>query len=177
LVLDLDETLIYSSASPPASGVEAFKLGDPEFYVFKRPGVDHFLTHIRPTFDIFVFTYGTERYAKPLLDVLIPWMPEDHRLYREACTSKPGVYKDLTVFNRSPRDIILVDDSECAVATNPRNTIQISNWTGVSTDRALIDWLPPILDQCIQAPDVRKIIKTVMNPNRGKQGKSIPISL
>jgi RNA polymerase II subunit A small phosphatase-like protein len=177
LVLDLDETLIHSSAVPAPFGVDAFTISDPEFYVFKRPGLDSFLYRVSSSFDVFVFTYGTEEYARPLLDILCPWLPEDHRLYREACTTKSGVYKDLTLFNRPLRDIVLVDDSDSAAAANPKNTIQIPNWTGTSSDRALIDWLPPILEQCAQASDVRKVVKSVMNLSRVKCGKSIPINI
>jgi RNA polymerase II subunit A small phosphatase-like protein len=63
LVLDLDETLIHSAAFPPHSKVEFFTLGDPQLYVFKRPGLDPFLQVARGMFDTFIFTYGDRGYA------------------------------------------------------------------------------------------------------------------
>jgi Dullard-like phosphatase family protein len=158
LILDLDETLIHSSTFPPHSRVEAFRIGDPEFYVFKRPGLDIFLEDVRFKFEVFVFTHGAEQYAKPIIDHLMPWLADDHRLYREACDGRHGPRKDLKIFGRSKQDLILIDDSECALAMNPQNTVKIPRWCGSPLDRVLIEWLPPILENCATAADVRTVI-------------------
>jgi RNA polymerase II subunit A small phosphatase-like protein len=175
LVLDLDQTLVHAATIPPHSDVEAFLCSS--FYIFKRPGLDDFLKFVQSKFDVFVFTHGEAGYAKPVLDVLMPWLPDSHRLYRDMCDYKSGPKKKLSIFNRKPADLILVDDSSSALHNNPKNTLQISAWEGVPSDRALIDWLPPILQSCAEAADVRKVIKKAMFPEMRKSGKSIPIIL
>jgi Dullard-like phosphatase family protein len=164
LVLDLDETLIHSSRFPPHSRVDAFRVGDPEFYVFKRPGLEEFLKFARDNFEVFIFTYGEERYAKPIIDHLMPWLDDQHRLYREACDGRKGPSKDLRIFERARNRLILIDDSESALSLNPQNTVQISKWQGVPWDRALIDLLPPILKKCLEVDDVREVIKETHIP-------------
>lgn len=159
LILDLDETLIHSSDSLPNSSISYFTCGEPPFYVYKRPGLDKFLTMCNKKFDTFIFTFADKEYAEPLLNILCPFIDANHRLYRDLCEAKSGnVKKDLRIFQRSGKDIILVDDSASAIHFNPKNTIKISKWVGSPQDRALIDWLPPLLDQCSQAEDVRTVI-------------------
>ena len=43
LIFDLDETLIHSSDFPPHPKVEYYKIVDPPYYYFKRPGIEYFL--------------------------------------------------------------------------------------------------------------------------------------
>jgi TFIIF-interacting CTD phosphatase-like protein len=112
---------------------------------------------------VFVFTHGEMRYARPILDVLMPALPESRRVYRDHCDSKSGPRKKLSIFCRNPTDLILVDDSPSALHNNPKNTLLIPAWWGVPTDRALIDWLPPILESCIGVADVRDAIRKAMN--------------
>jgi Dullard-like phosphatase family protein len=159
LILDVDETLIHSSAFPPHSRVESFRIGDPQFFVFKRPGLDEFLKFVHSNFEIFIYTYAEEQYAKPIIDHLMPWLDEDHRLYRDACGGRRGPHKDLTIFERSMKNVILVDDSEGVRSVNARNTVTIPRWTGIPSDRALIEMLPPILERCLAADDVRAVIR------------------
>ncbi|OHT11012.1 CTD small phosphatase-like protein [Tritrichomonas foetus] len=172
LILDLDETLIHSADYPPHNSVQYFLSGEPSFYVYKRPGLDDFLRMITEKFDVFIFTFGDREYAEPVLDELCPFIDNDHRLYRDLCEIKSGkqVRKDLTLFQRSKKEIILVDDNINALHFNPKNTIQIERWLGMPSDRALIDWLPPILDECAAADDVRTVITRI--PNKSKKKKS-----
>jgi Dullard-like phosphatase family protein len=177
LVLDLDGTLIYSAAFPPHRNVESFIVGCPEFYVFKRPGVDDFLNFVRPTFEVFVFTHGEEEYARPIVDHLMPWVDEEHRLYREACDGKGGPRKDLKILARPKKQLILVDDSRTAFQMNPKNTINVSSWAGTPTDHVLIDWLPRWLTECSEAEDVRPLIKSANSEAKLKSEKSKEIAI
>jgi Dullard-like phosphatase family protein len=159
IVLDLDETLIHSSSFPPHRRVEAFTSGSPQFYVFKRPGLDDFLKFVRQNFEVFIFTYAEECYAKPIIDRLMPWLDDQHRLYRDACDGRRGPEKDLGIFGRSKKNLILIDDCESAMSTNPQNTLLVPRWCGTPIDRELIDRLPQILEKCLAANDVREVIK------------------
>ena len=162
LILDLDETLIHSSDSPPEDNISYFMIGDPPFYVYKRPGLDDFLKMATSQFDTFIFTFGDKEYAEPLLDELCPFIDADHRLYRDSCETPSGnVKKDLSIFQRSKKDLILIDDSISAVELNPNNTIQIRRWLGNPNDKFLIKLLPPILEKCRIADDVRTVISKI----------------
>jgi Dullard-like phosphatase family protein len=169
LVLDLDETLIHSATFPPHSKIDFFKSGDPEFYVFKRPGLDPFLQIAHGIFDTFIFTYGDRGYAEPILDRICPFIDHDHRLYRDLCSLESGgVHKDLDIFQRPETELILVDDSRTTLQFHPRNTILIQKWMGTPMDRALIDWLPPILQKCVVAEDVRSVIRGIPKLRRAE---------
>jgi hypothetical protein len=74
------------------------------------------------------------------------------------CTGRPGPHKDLTIFQRSEKRLIVVDDSNSALSTNPRNTVQVPRWCGSPYDQALIEWFPQILEKCTAA-DRRVIIR------------------
>ena len=177
LVLDLDETLVHSSTIPPHDQVEFFLSGEPEFYVYKRPGLDAFLARIRDQFEVFVFTHGEKEYAGPVLDVLMPWLDEEHRLFRDSCDGRNGPKKDLKLFERKKKNLILVDDSEAALKINHKNTVLITRWMGTPNDNALTEWLPAILDRCLEAKDVRKVIKEINNGRVSKEAAGQTIAI
>ena len=185
LVLDLDETLIHSSEFPPHSNVNFFKIkGTSDYnykitldetiendnksnsiYVYKRPGLDDFLKYVSKTFEIFIYTYAERFYAEPILNVILPFLDEDHRLYRDSCIKKKGkpVYKDLQMLNRKKTDLIFIDDNDEAYKKHQKNTIVIPTWNGMPSDKALSVWLIPLLKRCNDANDVRDIIQALPN--------------
>jgi TFIIF-interacting CTD phosphatase-like protein len=168
LILDLDDTLIHRSTFPPHSKVEYFKLGTPEFYVFKRPGLVPFLELATRVFETFIFTYGDRSYAEPILNEICPFIDDDHRLYRDRCSLEgESVHKDIGIFDRAETDLILVDDSRRTMKFHRKNTILIRKWQGTPLDRALIDWLPGILECCLLAKDVRTVIAGIPKEVRG----------
>lgn len=160
IVLDMDETLIHCAEYEPPDEIESFMIDN--YYVYKRPGLDKFLKRTRKNFEIFIFTYGEEQYANPILDVICPFVDHDHRLFRDSCDKHSGkVKKDLDMLGRDKKSLIFVDDSSSASEFSPKNTLRIQRWEGFPFDKALIDWLPPILQQCLEANDVRDVIKNV----------------
>jgi Dullard-like phosphatase family protein len=162
LILDLDETLVHYSTFSPHPNVASIEVGYPPFTICLRPGLHQFLKFALDNFDVFVYTYGDQDYAKPILDVILPSLDEDHRLYRDSCQIKKGnVFKDLKMLERKPENMIFVDDNRAASRFHPQNTLQIINWEGSPTDDALIKWLIPILKKCLYAEDVRDIISKV----------------
>jgi Dullard-like phosphatase family protein len=167
LVLDLDETLVHYSTFLPHPNVKSIEVGSPSFTVWLRPGLEQFLKFALHNFDVFVYTYGDRSYAKPILDVILPSLDENHRLYRDSCQIKKGnVFKDLGMFERKQENLILVDDNRAAARFHPQNTLQITNWEGSPKDDALLKWLIPILKKCLYAEDVRDIVSKV--PKLGK---------
>ena len=160
VVLDMDETLIHCSEYEPSEEIKSFKMDG--YFVYKRPGLDKFLKHTRSKFEIFIFTYGEEEYANPILDVICPFVDQEHRLFRDSCEKHSGkVKKDLKMLGRDKKNLIFVDDNQSASEFSPKNTLKIERWEGYPYDRALIDWLPQILSRCFEADDVRDVIKEV----------------
>lgn len=162
LIFDLDETLIHSSDFPPHPKVESFKIGDPPYYVFKRPGLDDFLRKYSKLFDIFIFTSGYKVYADQIINAICPYLDEQHRLFRNSCTIENNeIHKDLDAFKRPLTDIILVEDNFNLKKVRPNNTIIVQRWEGIPFDTTLIRWLPQILDECVKAKDVRDVISKI----------------
>ena len=163
LVLDLDETLIHSDDFPPHPEIEFFEVGNPKFFVHKRPGLDHFIKFACEKFEVFTFTYGTKEYAEEILNKICPQVPQDHRLYRELCFLHHSgqIQKNLDILKRKPENIILIDDCNDQKYFNPNNTIVIPEWKGTPWDTCLIDIVPGILEKCLQADDVRAIITKI----------------
>lgn len=161
LVLDMDETLIHKSSFPPHESVSLLRVHT-DGYVFKRPGVDEFLAKATEMFNTYIYTAGERDYAKPLLDVLCPMIPEDHRFYRDSCNSKKGkCRKNLKILTKDMSKIILIDDSSNAQKFYPDNNYQITRWNGTPNDSCLLEEVIPILEACSRADDVREVIRNL----------------
>lgn len=159
LVLDLDETLVHRSQFPPHTAVELLGTPSNGTYIFKRPHVDEFLAKVTTMFQVYIYTHAEQSYAKPVIDILCPMIPDDHRFYRDACNSKEGkCRKNLKIFSKTMDNIILVDDSSNARRFYPHNNIQITRWNGTPVDNSLMGEVMPILEMCAIADDVRTVI-------------------
>ena len=160
LVLDLDETLVHACAFPPHPDVKSYKFGEDSDWIFLRPKVEEFLDKVTQMFEVFIFTAGTKEYADLILDNLCPQIDVMHRHYRDSCIMKSHkVKKDLKIFGKPLSDIIMVDDNISMRDFYPDNTIYIQKWNGMPQDDVLMGDIFPILEQCAQADDVRKVIK------------------
>lgn len=163
LIFDLDETLVHSSENAPNSNIQYFKVGNPPFYVQKRPGLDDFMKKYSKLFDIFIFTSSDKTYADSIINVICPFVDSSHRLYRSSCSVENNViHKDLNAFKRPDNSIILIDDNFALKKFHPNNTIIVQKWNGTQRDSTLTKWLPSILDQCLKSDDVRSVIKRIL---------------
>ncbi|KAI9007996.1 NLI interacting factor-like phosphatase-domain-containing protein [Gaertneriomyces semiglobifer] len=103
LVLDLDETLIHSTARGTRGHDFAVEVQigwrSCLYYVYKRPYCDEFLRVVSQWYTLIIFTASMSEYADPVIDFLDPTRKLIHsRYFRETCRLKYGVYiKDLTV--------------------------------------------------------------------------------
>lgn len=115
LVLDLDETLIYTSFKKRKQydfSMEVNVKGQMEkVYVTKRFGLDIFLFEMSQLFEIVLFTAGMAEYTDSILKVIDLQKRISHVLYREHCTVLNGSYflKNLTNIGRNLKRTILVD--------------------------------------------------------------------
>ena len=165
LVLDLDETLVHACAFPPHPDVKSYKFCEEADWIFLRPKVEEFLEKVTQMFEVFIFTAGTKEYADQILDTLCPQIDVLHRHYRDSCTMKSHkVKKDLKIFGKPLKDIIMVDDNLHMRDFYPDNTIYIQKWNGMPTDDQLMGHVFPILERCAQADDVRTVIRELPPP-------------
>ena len=77
LVLDLDETLVHSSFTPPPISMQHLRIplslpdgSSTTVFVRKRPGVQRFLWRVSRCFEVVIFTASLPSYADPVIDCL-----------------------------------------------------------------------------------------------------------
>ena len=87
LVLDLDETLVYSQRMPdptaPPAGTQIWVRGQP-FDMVIRPGLQHFLQMVASKYIVFLYTMGDADYTQACLRVIDP----DNKYFRGAAPSE-----------------------------------------------------------------------------------------
>ncbi|KAJ3682948.1 hypothetical protein LUZ60_013175 [Juncus effusus] len=122
LVIDLDQTLIYSFSRPLPSNRYSFTemlmldFGTGQkYHVIRRPGVEQlFRSAVASGYEIVIFTASSKNYACPILDWLDPTGEFiSHRLYRDACSKDINrtYFKDLGTTGRLlDRSVIIEDD-------------------------------------------------------------------
>jgi RNA polymerase II subunit A small phosphatase-like protein len=175
LILDLDETLIHSSAN---------ELGRPcdlkifDFFVYKRPWLPSFLTEAFIKYKIAIWSTGSDDYVEKLSDSILPeGFRFDFVWGRSRCTARrsghgemysgytdPGQVdyiksiKKLRKKGYSRSRILIVDDSPYKLSDNYGNAIYVSEYTGNIEDdelRRLSEYLKKIAD----VPDFRTLEK------------------
>ena len=141
LVLDLDETLIYSrDPNPPAGHTNFFTVMSADgahIFVQPRPHVAEFIAAAGSIFTLYVYTAGRKAYADAILDVLDPQRLVKKRFYRDSCVPKNRSFvKNL---KRLPNDgqMFLLDDNADSVRINSPNAMLIKPFEGDLQDREL----------------------------------------
>lgn len=145
LILDLDETLVFSTKEP-LSGPEDFRVG--KYFVYKRPGLDDFLRFAEQHFKLAVWTAAGATYAS---EVLVCIFPDVERLEfawtGERCTRRfdpeTGTaynIKDLKKVHKrgySLKSVLMVDDTASKLERHYGNHIGILPFEGDLEDREL----------------------------------------
>ncbi len=166
LVLDLDETLIHAT--------DGCLERDPDFdvgpyAVYKRPGLDAFLSTVRSHFELAVWTSSTRLYAIPVVAAIFPPDLELKFLWsRERCTMRfdPELHdyewaKNLGKLKRHGyrlEQVLMVDDTPAKLARHYCNLVRVKPFVGDLADRELFT-LGEYLPTLAQAPNVRRIEK------------------
>ena len=153
LILDLDETLVYSIRQYSYKDQGYDFLIENYYYVKKRPYVDNFLKNISEHFDLAVWTASTTDYATEIVNQL--FVKNDLKLElfhsREKCTKKeyprslydsfPKSYyiKDLKKIKKQFNldKVLIVDDLPIGLQRNYGNLIQIDAYKGDEFDAEL----------------------------------------
>jgi Dullard-like phosphatase family protein len=130
-----------------------------EVYIQKRPFVDDFIREVVKLFYIVIFTASLEPYANPIIDQICPSIPKEQRLFREDCTYTEGCFvKDLSAFDSSLQHVIIVDNNPGSFLMHPRNAILSNTWDGDQSDQELMEYILPVLRQCVPAEDVKPVL-------------------
>ena len=168
LVLDLDETLVHSSMDPFPSGchltINIYVNGRQyKVYVLIRPFVEQFLSEMSKLYEIIIFTASLQEYAEPLLQSLDKNKVIKYILNRKHCLYYQGNYiKDLKVFNRDIKDLIIIDNNPISYMFNKENGIPIISWFDDPNDNELMKFIP-LLKYLSKVNDVRDIINHIVD--------------
>ncbi|XP_058081386.1 mitochondrial import inner membrane translocase subunit TIM50 isoform X3 [Magnolia sinica] len=132
LVLDLNETLIYSDWKRERG-----------WRTFKRPGVDVFLEHLAQFYEIVIYSDQLSMYVDPIIERLDQKGCIRYRLSRSATRYVNGKhYRDLSKLNRDPRQILYVSGHALESSLQPENSVQIKPWKLDPDDTTLLDIIP-----------------------------------
>lgn len=185
LILDLDETLIYSTEIPlarqPDFSVEPY-------HVYKRPHLDTFIATCFDWFNVAVWTSSGSEYAAEIVAAIFP-NPQDLEFIwtSERCSFTYNHNYDLidghypTYYSRKVlkkvkrrgyrlESIIAIDDTPKKWENSYGNLVRVNPFEGDESDRELIH-LTKYLDILKNEQNIRTIEK------RGWQNNTIPIKL
>lgn len=140
LVLDLDETLIYSSEKELGSIKHDFVCG--EFFVYKRPGLDEFIQSVKEDFIVAIWSSASDKYVAEIVSKIFPAnMKLEFIWARDKCTIKRDYELDCYFFTKPLKKlkrkgydlnrILIVDDTPEKGRDNFGNIIYISEFKGV----------------------------------------------
>lgn len=160
LVLDLNETLIYSDWKR-----------DRGWRTFKRPGVDAFLEHMAQFYEIVVYSDQLSMYVDPVVERLDKKQCVRYRLSRAATRYQDGKhYRDLSKLNRDPKKILYVSGHALESSLQPENCVEIKPWKLEDDDTELLD-LIPFLEYVarIRPADIRPVLESYKGHNIAKE--------
>ena len=147
LILDLDETLIYSQRNI------SYKLKKKENInkkrIILRPGLREFLKEMKKIFELIIFSSGTADYVNPIVEII----ENDEKffdfvLYRNHITldEDGNNVKNLDLIGRNIKKIIIIDDIPRYFKLQKDNGINIKPFLGnISSDKNTLKTLSYIL--------------------------------
>lgn len=165
VVLDLDETLIHAVETPLDRAAD-FEV--PPYHIYKRPGVDHFLTTIAEVYRLSVWTSSSPDYAREVCDVLFDALPLEFVWASDRCTVTRDRELDRWIMAKrlkklrrlgySLEEVVVVDDSPEKHTQNYGNLVLVRPFEGSPLDNELSSLLP-FLRQLALAPNIRSVEK------------------
>ncbi|KAF8715814.1 hypothetical protein HU200_026766 [Digitaria exilis] len=173
LVLDLNETLVYSDwqAICYACHIGMRKLTDGSlngkvqirergWRTFKRPGVDAFLEHMSKFYEVVVYSDQPPMYVEPVFERLNSRGTIQHRLSRPATKYVDGKhYRDLSKLNRKPQQVIYLSAHALETCLQPENCVEIKPFKLENNDTQLLDLIPFLEYVAMARPtDIRTVL-------------------
>ncbi|KAI3848732.1 hypothetical protein MKW98_012443 [Papaver atlanticum] len=160
LVLDLNETLVYSDWTRERG-----------WKTFKRPGVDAFLQHLAQFYEIVIYSDQMSTYVDPIIERLDQKGCIRYRLSRSATRYQEGKhYRDLSKLNRDPSRILYVSGHALDSSLQPDNCVPIKPWKMEADDTTLLD-LIPFLDYVARhrPTDIRPVLESYKGHDIAKE--------
>lgn len=150
LILDLDETLVYSTENEPNPRADFSFL---HFAVQKRPFLDLFIAAVAQWYELAVWTSSSAGYAHPVIDHVFPdrsllkfiWCHDRCTRRFDAETYDYYSLKNLRKVERAgyPLErVLMIDDSPEKLNRNYGNHIRIKPFLGDPADTELHELLP-----------------------------------
>lgn len=165
LVLDLDETLVYSTERSLDRPADLSVVG---YHVYKRPHLDAFLDFAFSRFRVGVWTSSGQLYAEPLVAQLMPNRPVEFvwssgrcslvRDWEEGGYSTQKRLAKLKKHGFQLEQIIGIDDTASKYARNYGNLVLAQEFTGDLSDDELLH-LIQYLDMLEAEPNIRAVEK------------------
>ncbi|KAM0681665.1 hypothetical protein GINT2_000179 [Glugoides intestinalis] len=165
LVLDLDNTLIYSTTKEVKDFDHEITINcngkTQKAWIIERPFLKNFLSHASKKYDIVLFTAGIRQYAIKVMKKIDTEKRISYLLDRRFCTliSKSGknqefFTKDLRILGRDLLKTLIVDDKEYSFCFDYNNGILVPIFNGDREDQCL-KALQIYLDYCYNLDDMR----------------------
>lgn len=160
LVLDLDETLVYSDWKRERG-----------WRTFKRPGVDAFLEHLAQFYEIVIFSSKSNMDVDPVVDRLDPKNCIRYRLSRGATRYVDGThFRDLSMLNRDPKKVLYISAHALEGSLQSENCVSVKPWQGEVEDTALVDLIPFLEYVAKHTPaDVRTVLASYQGLDISKE--------
>ncbi|PWA92784.1 mitochondrial import inner membrane translocase subunit TIM50 [Artemisia annua] len=160
LVLDLNETLLYSNWNR-----------DRGWRTFKRPGVNDFLEHVGQFYEIIVYSDQQEMEVDSIVNRLDEKQVISYRLSRPATRYKDGKhYRDLSKLNRDPSRILYLSGNALKNCLQPENCVPLKPWKCETEDTALVDLIPFLEYVAYNNPaDIRKVLASYQGRDIAKE--------
>lgn len=166
LVLDLDETLLYS-VNEPLSRAPDHRVGP--FHVYLRPYLHRFLREIAQHYDLAVWSAATDDYVQAVVTLATPKNVDLAFVWgRSRCTYRRDVVEDELYFVKDLKKVrrkgyslartLIVEDTPRKVERHYGNAVYVPPWEGDEEDDLLLDLLE-YLRAIYGEPNVRSIEK------------------
>jgi RNA polymerase II subunit A small phosphatase-like protein len=162
LVLDLDETIVYSTSLKVARDSFPIKVGRYRMHVQVRPHAQAFVAALADHYDILVFTAASKEYTDQIVDAAFSFILRENRFYSDSCTNVNGYrVKDLSILGWPEQQIVLIDDMLGSGLMQPQNVFVVPAWMGDSDDNVFQNLLP-LLVEAASVPNVVDRLKTAL---------------
>ncbi len=182
LILDLDETLIYSRPHTLA-GTPDFQVGP--YHVYKRPGLDQFLAACSDWFQVAVWTSASADYAAEVIHELFPsperlafiWTADHCTVRYDQEVGEHCARKNLKKIKRrgyALESVIVVDDSPEKWRQSYGNLVSVHPFLGDEGDDELTRLLP-YLRHLKDQPNIRALEKRSWRSHAPTSGAGISL--
>ncbi|MEL6166068.1 MAG: HAD family hydrolase, partial [Cyanobacteria bacterium J06628_3] len=145
LILDIDETLIYSSEKQ-LDRIPDFKLD--KYFVYTRPGLEEFILNCSKLFNLAIWTASSSEYAREVIkNIFSDNLPLDFVFTGERCVLRRNldldvieIFKPLKKVKRkgySLNHVLIVDNIAETFKYNYGNGILVKEYLGEKNDNEL----------------------------------------